>query len=143
MLLFWKLVDKTQMPRPQEYIDTFILIKKCFLVGLRGLQSMSNSVERPCMNISRSSDYFWLFIPNIFTKVESGTKGMLIHNHVLGCVPFSMCVLYYYRNPWKLSNFYGILNEKKIATSKLVLTLSESKQGSEVSFNFPQGKNKK
>ena len=46
MLLFLKLVNETQMPKPQEYTDTFILIKKWFLVGLRGLQSMSNPVER-------------------------------------------------------------------------------------------------
>ena len=26
MLLFWKLVDKTQMPKPQEYTDTFFII---------------------------------------------------------------------------------------------------------------------
>ena len=48
MLFFWKLVDETQMPKPQKCPDTFILIKKWFLVGLRGLQSMSNPVERPC-----------------------------------------------------------------------------------------------
>ena len=55
MLLFQKLVDETQMPKPQEYTDIFILTKKLFLVGLRGLQSISNPVERPC-NI--------FFIPN-------------------------------------------------------------------------------
>ena len=49
MLLFQKLVDETQMPKPQEYTDTFILTKKMLLVGLRGLQSISNPVERPCM----------------------------------------------------------------------------------------------
>ena len=48
MLLFKKLVDETQMPKPQKYTDTFILTKKLFLVGLRGLQSISNPVERPC-----------------------------------------------------------------------------------------------
>ena len=47
MLLFQKLVDETQMPKPQKYTDTFILTKKLFLVGLLGLQSMSNLVERP------------------------------------------------------------------------------------------------
>ena len=25
LLLFWKLIDETQMPKPQEYADTFIL----------------------------------------------------------------------------------------------------------------------
>ena len=48
MLLFQKLVDETQMPKPQEYTDIFILTKKLFLVGLWGLQSISNPVERPC-----------------------------------------------------------------------------------------------
>ena len=40
MLLFWKLVDETQMSKSQEYKDTFILVKKLFLVGLRDLQSI-------------------------------------------------------------------------------------------------------
>ena len=48
MLLFQKLVDETQMPKPQKLTDTFILTKKLFLLGLRGLQSISNPVERPC-----------------------------------------------------------------------------------------------
>ena len=48
MLLFQKLVDETQMPKPQEYTDTFILTKKLFLVGLLGLQSGANQYERPC-----------------------------------------------------------------------------------------------
>ena len=39
---------------------TFILFKKLFLVGLRGLQSMSNLIERPCIYLefqSTSSAY--------------------------------------------------------------------------------------
>ena len=48
MLLFQKLVDESQLPKPQEYTDTFILTKKLFLVGLRGLQNISKPVERPC-----------------------------------------------------------------------------------------------
>ena len=48
MLLFKKLVDETQMPKRQEYTDTFILTKKLLLVGLLGLQNISNPVERPC-----------------------------------------------------------------------------------------------
>ena len=51
MLLFQKLVDETQMPKPQECTDTFILTKKLFLVGLLGLQNISNPVERPCSNL--------------------------------------------------------------------------------------------
>ena len=48
MLLFQKLVDETQMPKSQEYTDIFILTKKLFLVSLRGLQNISNPVERSC-----------------------------------------------------------------------------------------------
>ena len=49
MLIFLKFVDETKMPKPQEYTNTFILAKKLFLVGLGGLQSISNPVERPCI----------------------------------------------------------------------------------------------
>jgi hypothetical protein len=38
MLLFKKLVDETQMPKPQKYTDIFILTKKLFVVSLRSLQ---------------------------------------------------------------------------------------------------------
>ena len=48
MLFFQNLVDETQMPKPQKYTDTFILTKKLFIVGLRGLQNISIPVERPC-----------------------------------------------------------------------------------------------
>ena len=48
MLLFQKLVDETQMPKPQKYTDIFILTKKLFIVGLQGLQNISTPVERPC-----------------------------------------------------------------------------------------------
>ena len=48
MILIQKLVDETQMPKRQEYTDTFILTKKLLLVGFRGLQSMSKPIERPC-----------------------------------------------------------------------------------------------
>ena len=50
MLFFQNLVDETQMPKPQKYTDTFILTKKLFIVGLRGLQNISIPVERPCSN---------------------------------------------------------------------------------------------
>ena len=49
MSLLWKLVDETQMTAPREYTDAFIIIKKLFLGGLRGLQSNSIQYERPCM----------------------------------------------------------------------------------------------
>jgi hypothetical protein len=51
MILIQKLVDETKMPKHKEYTDTFILTKKVFLVGLLGLQIISNPVERPCRKI--------------------------------------------------------------------------------------------
>ena len=48
MSLFGKLVDEMQMPKLQKYTDTFIIIKKLFLVGLRGFQIISKPVETPC-----------------------------------------------------------------------------------------------
>ena len=36
------------MAAPREYTDAFIIIKKLFLGGLRGLQSNSIQYERPC-----------------------------------------------------------------------------------------------
>ena len=51
MLFFQNLVDETQMPKPQKYTDIFILTKKLFIDGLRGLQNISIPVERPCSTI--------------------------------------------------------------------------------------------
>ena len=36
------------MAAPREYTDAFIIIKKLFLGGLRGLQSNSKQYETPC-----------------------------------------------------------------------------------------------
>ena len=60
MLLFQKLVDETQMPKPQKYTGIFFLTKKLFLVSLRGLQNISNPVERPC-TVSNSIYLNFLF----------------------------------------------------------------------------------
>ena len=49
LLFFWKLVDDTQMPKPQKHTDIFIITKILFSDGLRGLQSISKPVERPCI----------------------------------------------------------------------------------------------
>ena len=67
MLLFQKLVDETQMLEPQEYTDTFILTKNLFLVGLLGLQNISNPVERPCISLQ-----------NIWWKNDSTKMSMQI-----------------------------------------------------------------
>ena len=51
MSLFKKLIDETQMPKAQECTDNYIFTKKLFLAGLRGLQSISNPVEKPCITV--------------------------------------------------------------------------------------------
>ena len=48
--LFWKLVDETQIGTLRKYTDAFIIIKKLFLGGLRGLQSDSIWYEIPCIS---------------------------------------------------------------------------------------------
>ena len=50
LALFWRLVDETQMATPRKYTDAFIIIKKLFLGGLRGLQSDSIWYEIPCIS---------------------------------------------------------------------------------------------
>ena len=48
MLLFWKLVNKTQMSKAQEYTNNFITQK---VVGLRRLKSNSKYYyQKPCIN---------------------------------------------------------------------------------------------
>ena len=65
MLFFQNLVDETQMPKPQKYTDTFILTKKLFTVGLRGLQNISIPVERPC-------NYPGAAVPPPYTSQDNG-----------------------------------------------------------------------
>ena len=61
--MFQKVVDETQMPKPQEYTYTFVLIKKLFLVGFRGLQSMSKPIERPCSTIPLEHKIYTIWGP--------------------------------------------------------------------------------
>ena len=48
MLLFWKLIDETQMPQSQECTDAIIMIYKLFLVDLWVCYFISNPNGRPC-----------------------------------------------------------------------------------------------
>ena len=73
MLPFQKLVDESQMPKTQEYTDTFILTKKLFLVCHQGLQSISNPVERPCTYLA-----FTRFVPTtIFLHSSPPLNGVV------------------------------------------------------------------
>ena len=49
MLLFWKLVDETQMPWPQEYTDTFKQNLACIFLSVRVNSKETFQCETPCM----------------------------------------------------------------------------------------------
>ena len=68
MLLFWKLVDELQIPKPQNYTDTFIITKKLLFVGLIGLRSISKPLETPC---TIPSNYTTQFFQRVFTCFTS------------------------------------------------------------------------
>ena len=48
MLLFWKLVDETQIPQSQEYTDTFKQNLTCTFLSIRGNLEYTLCHEGPC-----------------------------------------------------------------------------------------------
>jgi hypothetical protein len=73
MLLFWKLVDKTQIPHTDT--DTFIITYKLFLVGLRGLYFMSNPDGTPCIYVLRLLNFHESFDqPDCFRWKKNNAK---------------------------------------------------------------------
>ena len=48
MLLFWKLVDETQIPQSQEYTDTFKQNLTCTFLSIRGNLKYTLCHEGPC-----------------------------------------------------------------------------------------------
>ena len=63
----------------KKYTDTFILIKKWFLVSLRGLQSMSNPDERPCTLDPNNNKLF--FHKKLFMKRWNTQKCLYYSSH--------------------------------------------------------------
>ena len=51
MLLFWKLVDETQMPWPQECTDTFKQNLTCIILSVRVHSKETFQCETPCTMI--------------------------------------------------------------------------------------------
>ena len=49
MLLFWKLVDETQIPQPQEYTDTFKQSLTCIFQSVRANLKYTLCYEGPCI----------------------------------------------------------------------------------------------
>jgi hypothetical protein len=48
MLLFWKLVDETQISKPQEYTDTFKRNLTCIFLSVRAILKETFQCETPC-----------------------------------------------------------------------------------------------
>ena len=48
ILLFWKLVDETQISKPQEYTDTFKQNLTCIFLSVRGILKETFQCETPC-----------------------------------------------------------------------------------------------
>ena len=50
MLLFWKLVDETQISKPQKYTDTFKQNLTCIFLSVRAFLKETFQCETPCIN---------------------------------------------------------------------------------------------
>ena len=48
MLLYLKLVDETQISKPQEYTDTFKQNLSCLFLSVRGISKETFQFETPC-----------------------------------------------------------------------------------------------
>ena len=48
MLLFWKLVDETQISKPQKYTDTFRQILTSIFLSVRAILKETVQYETPC-----------------------------------------------------------------------------------------------
>ena len=75
MLLFWKLVDETQIPQSQEYTDTFKQNLTCTFLSIRGNLKYTLCHEGPCRfrhrffdQIGHQSMYASIGNKHFFTK---------------------------------------------------------------------------
>ena len=64
MLLFWKLVDETQIPQSQEYTDTFKQSRTCTFLSIRGNLKYTLCHEGPC-NYSGFAKISFLWFTNL------------------------------------------------------------------------------
>ena len=53
MLLFRKLVDETQISKPQEYTDTFRQILTSIFLSVRAILKETVQCETPCSSVIR------------------------------------------------------------------------------------------
>jgi hypothetical protein len=58
MLLFWKLVDETQISKPKEYTDTFREILTSIFLSVRTILKETVQCETPCIKL------YWLLFPS-------------------------------------------------------------------------------
>ena len=72
MLLFWKMIDTTQMSKPPECAATFLKKFRSFYVCHLGIQSVTYRVDTPCSTLHDSlfsRDIFeWMYDLNLKPK---------------------------------------------------------------------------
>ena len=61
MLLFWKLVDETQIPQSQEYTDTFKQNLTCTFLPIRANLKYTLCHEGPCISHNVSKKVYFSF----------------------------------------------------------------------------------
>ena len=71
MLLFWKLVDETQISKPQEYTDTFRQILTSIFLSVRAILKETVQYETPCIFAS-TNPQIWRQIVHWITSSNLG-----------------------------------------------------------------------
>ena len=83
MLLFWKLVDETQISKPQEYTNTSKQNLTCIFLSVRGILKETFQCETPCR---WKSQYDW---GNTTGWLERIVNILQISHHIF--VKLSVC----------------------------------------------------
>ena len=67
MLLFRKLVDETQISKPQEYTDTFRQILTSIFLSVRAILKETVQYETPC-TLNKERCYKIIYLEKILTQ---------------------------------------------------------------------------
>ena len=80
MLLFWKLVDETQISKPQDYTNTFRQILTSIFLSVRAILKETVQCETPCKyNFAHWTDQIWSITFSLpITKVNCQKIGHVL-----------------------------------------------------------------
>ena len=97
MLLFWKLVDETQIPQSQIYTDTFKQNLTCIFLPVRANLRYSLCHEGPCIKYDSRLNYLSaqlsfesLPILNANTTLMLSVNSKFNHSSSHSCLPFEI-----------------------------------------------------